>query len=70
MDSNYETMQDIEIGKKIKSFRNDLKKLCGPLEVSSWAWKIQMCPLLDLMCMDTIYETMQDRGKGIIIKSV
>ena len=35
MDSNYETMPDRGILKKIKSFHNDLKRICGPLEVCS-----------------------------------
>ena len=64
MDSSYETMQDIGIGKKIKSFQNDLKRICGPLEVCSWACKPQMITLLGLVCMNTSYEIMQDRVKG------
>ena len=62
MESNYEAMQDRRIRKKMKSFHNYLKRICGPLKVWSRALKLQMCTLLDLACTDSSYETMQDRG--------
>ena len=69
MDYNYETVQDRERKKKIESFQNDLKRICEPQEVCSWACKLQMCSLLDLPCTDSSYETMQDRGIGKNVKS-
>ena len=62
MDSNHEALQDRRIEKKMKSFHNDLKRICGPLKVWSGALKLQMWTLLDLACTDSSYETMQDRG--------
>ena len=68
MDSSYEMMQDRGMGNKLKSFYNDLKRICGPLEVCSQAHKLQMCTLLGLACMYSSYETMQDRVIGKTIK--
>ena len=70
MDSNYETMQDIGKGKKIKHYQNDLKRIFGPLEKCSHAHKLQMGTFWDLMCTDSSYENMLDTGKAKKIKNL
>ena len=58
MDSSYEMIQDRGMGKKLKSFYNDLKRICGPLEVCSQVRKLKIFTLKDIACTDASYETM------------
>ena len=53
--------------KKIKFTRMMLQLLRRkffPLEVCLKAYKLQMYTIYNLACMDSSYETMQDRGVG------